>query len=48
MLKYMKFLKNKVKKYDKAAKNPFYNDNFINNKKPSLLFDRTYIWIEKS
>ena len=46
MLKYMKFLLHKTKKYDKKATNPFINNDFEYNPFKSI-YEQTYIWVEK-
>lgn len=57
MIRYMNFLFNKIKeyekkakRYDKLAKNPFLENNttnpFNNFKNPTSFYDRTYVWVE--
>ncbi len=46
MLKYMKFLLHKTKKYDKKASNPFINNDFKYNPFKSI-YEQTYIWVEE-
>ncbi len=45
MTKYIKLLINKMKKYDKKAKNPFLNKDFKYNPFKSI-YEQTYIWVD--